>query len=118
MGTKKDEARFTIKFNPANPRHREAMRILNGAGRCKASLISDAICMYAHYSTGMAADLVGSAKPGSGPTQVQSEVVPAAKKNPPAILVDAANHADDLWLTVNESLESFFDEPQAGRHKK
>jgi len=118
MGTKKDEARFTIKFNPVNPRHREAVRILNGAGRCKASLIADAICMYIHYSAGTATDLLGNAKPVCSPTQVQREVVPAAKENPPAIPVDAANHADDLWLTVNESLESFFDESQAGRHKK
>ena len=117
MGAKKDEARFTIKFNLANPRHKEAMRILNEAGRSKATLIADAICMYIHYSAGTATDLIGNAKPACSPMQVQREVVPAAKENPPAIPVDAANHADDLWLAVNESLESFFGESMPSQHK-
>ena len=58
MDAKKDETRFTIKFNPVNPRHREAIRILNEAGRGKASLIADAICMYIHYGADMGADLL------------------------------------------------------------
>ena len=98
MDPKKDETRFTIKFNPANPRHREAMRALNEAGRSKASLIADALCLYAHYSTNTAADLVRRAEP-----------TVAVKKGPPAIPADTTNQKDDVWLTVNESLESFFD---------
>ena len=98
MDSKKDVARFTIKFNPANSRHREAMRVLNEAGRNKAALIADALCLYAHYSTNTAADLVGRAKPGDKSRHIQREV--------PA---DAASQKDDVWLTVNESLESFFD---------
>ena len=58
MDAKKNEARFTIKFNPVNPRHREAMRILNEAGRGKAALIADALCMYAHFGTNVSADLL------------------------------------------------------------
>ena len=33
----------------------------------------------------------------------------AVKKGPPAIPADTTNQKDDVWLTVNESLESFFD---------
>ena len=43
---KKDEARFTIRFNPADPRHQIAMEVLASAGRRKASIIADAICDY------------------------------------------------------------------------
>ena len=43
---KKDEARFTIRFNPADPRHRKAMEALTASGRRKASLIADAVCEY------------------------------------------------------------------------
>ena len=43
---KKDEARFTIRFNPVDPRHHRAMEVLEKAGRRKASLIADAVCEY------------------------------------------------------------------------
>jgi hypothetical protein len=43
---KADEARFSVRFNPADPRHRLAMEILNRAGRRKAFLIADAVCSY------------------------------------------------------------------------
>jgi hypothetical protein len=43
---KKDEARFTIRFNAADPRQQKAMNTLKAAGRRKASLISDAVNEY------------------------------------------------------------------------
>ena len=43
---KKDETRFTIRFNAADPRHQRTMRVLERAGRRKASLIADAVCEY------------------------------------------------------------------------
>lgn len=43
---KKDNTRFTIRFNPADPRHQRAMDVLESAGRRKASLIADAVCEY------------------------------------------------------------------------
>jgi len=43
---KLDETRYTIRFNPADPRHRIAMEILSRAGRRKSTLIADAICAY------------------------------------------------------------------------
>jgi len=46
---KSDEARYTVRFNPGDPRHHKAMNILNRAGRRKASLIAEAICFYALY---------------------------------------------------------------------
>ena len=50
-GAKKDETRYTIRFNPADPRHQRAMAALDTAGRRKAALIADAICEYlARYS--------------------------------------------------------------------
>lgn len=48
---KKDETRYTIRFNPADPRHKIAMEALNTAGRRKATLIADAVYEYlARYS--------------------------------------------------------------------
>ena len=48
MTTKKDESRFTIRFNQENPRHKEAIRILNRHGKGMASLIAESLCMYVH----------------------------------------------------------------------
>jgi len=53
---KKDETRFTIRFNQIDPRHQRAMNALRAAGRRKASLIADAVCEYlARYEDGGAA---------------------------------------------------------------
>lgn len=43
---KMDAARFSIRFNPADPYHQKAMTILSCAGRRKATIIADAICAY------------------------------------------------------------------------
>ena len=43
---KKDEARYTIRFCPADPRHRIVMDALDAAGRRKASLIVNAVWEY------------------------------------------------------------------------
>ena len=43
---KKDEARYTIRFCSADPRHRTVMEALDAAGRRKAALIVDAIWEY------------------------------------------------------------------------
>jgi len=43
---KMDAARFSIRFNPADPYHQKAMTILSHAGRRKSTLIADAICAY------------------------------------------------------------------------
>ena len=45
-GQKKDETRFTIRFNPTDPRHHRVMTALKASGRRKASLIADAVCEY------------------------------------------------------------------------
>jgi len=43
---KKDEDRFTIRFNTVDPRQRITRDALDAAGRRKALLITDAICEY------------------------------------------------------------------------
>jgi len=43
---KKDRTRFTIRFNPADPRHMRTVAALEKAGRRKASLIVEAVCEY------------------------------------------------------------------------
>jgi len=43
---KKDEDRFTIRFNPADPRQKITRDALTAAGRRKALLITDAVCEY------------------------------------------------------------------------
>ncbi|MCL1882710.1 MAG: hypothetical protein FWF81_03025 [Defluviitaleaceae bacterium] len=43
---KKDETRFTIRFNPVDPRQNRTMNALEAAGRRKATLIADALCEY------------------------------------------------------------------------
>ena len=129
---KKDGTRFTLKFNPVNSRHREAVRILNEAGRGMASLVADALCMYAHYGAGMAADLMNAGNSGKRespptPVQLQANVEPGA---PGAVLgekemptspsqviqpVEATspqneiqpNDGDGVWDAVNAALDAF-----------
>lgn len=43
---KKDEMRFSIRFNSADPRHIKAAQILNLAGRRKATIVADALWEY------------------------------------------------------------------------
>jgi len=43
---KKDDNRFTIRFNPADPRQQKTKEVLNLAGRRCASLIAEAMCEY------------------------------------------------------------------------
>jgi len=43
---KKDEYRFTIRFNPADPKHQKVAEILKVAARRKAYLIADAVYEY------------------------------------------------------------------------
>ena len=88
MGSKMYEARFTIKFDPANPRQREAMRILNEAGRRKAALITDAI-LYMFGSFGVAD------RPHS---KIGSELLPHK----------LAMIGDSTWQAINESVDEFF----------
>jgi len=59
MVSKKDETRFTIKFNPENPRHQEAIRILNEVGRAKTAMIADALHLYA-YNNGRMVTVIAS----------------------------------------------------------
>jgi len=100
MDTKKNEARFTIKFNPVNPRHREAMRILNETGRGKAALIADALCMYAHYGTDLGADLLGR-----GTKEIATDI-----QNVESFKDSKADRANDdaLLEVLVDSAELFF----------
>ena len=49
---KKDKTRFTIRFNPIDPRQAKAMNALEVAGRRKSTLIADAICEYLERRAG------------------------------------------------------------------
>ena len=100
MDAKKNEARFTIKFNPANPRHQEAIRTLNEAGRGKAALIADALCMYAHYGASMSADLLSS-----------KEIIPAMQSTKICMASKNEKGEDDTLLNIlADSSDMFFNQ--------
>ena len=125
MGTKKDESRFTIKFDSANPRQREAMRILNQVDRRKAALITDAIlCMYGYYGTNMATSIAVE-KPSntSSPKLPMRESTPEIAQDSPVEMnadlqdvlpaqtpdVPRTNQPEDgKWRTITESVDTFF----------
>jgi len=126
MGTKKDKTRFTIKFCPANPRHQEAMQILDGAGRRKASLIADSLCMYFNRGGESGSDLGGTTYLESTPMLPQntprpeadsrqknlhsSDAVPVAAVQPrtPAVSNTEQPCEDELLHTAIEAVGSFF----------
>ena len=62
---KKDEMRFSIRFNPADSRHRKAALLLNMAGRRKAAIVADALWEYEMKYAVSAGD---TKKPGNGQT--------------------------------------------------
>ena len=86
MAIKKDEARFTIRFNQENPRHNKAMQILNQNGKGMASLIADALCMYIHYGADFTGDLI-NVKQNTNPPQIHKNT--------------------DFQNTLNSALDSF-----------
>jgi len=105
MGTKKDETRYTIKFNPANPRHKEAMRMLDeSGGRRKASLIADALCVYNRYGVSMYTDLQAR-DDTCGTNQLQHEDKPIFEAAKHSNTTKADEH--NLWQSINESLAGF-----------
>ena len=126
MGIKKNEARFTIKFDPNNPRQREVMRILNDAGRRKAALITDALlCMFGYYGGNTDAAMLHN-KPSSisRPGHPQRQHVARASECEPSrhdaatplvtqtetdeAADTAQSSGDDAWQTINDSLGEFF----------
>lgn len=48
MPEKKEQNKFTIQFNPADPAHRQIIDILNQQGRRKAQFIVNAVQHYLH----------------------------------------------------------------------
>jgi len=98
MGNKKDETRFSIKFNPRYPRHQEAIRILNEAGRGKAALIADVLYMYSRSGVRLGGDLSRN---------------PPITHHPSSLTAHGSqgkDHVteDDIWQTIDESVDSFF----------
>ena len=105
MGAKKNESKFTIMFNPINPRHREAIRILNEAGRGKAALIADALYAYTHHRAGIG---VGPSSGGSGGGM--RELAQAMQDAEIYEAPETSELDDDTLLnTLAGSVEQFFD---------
>ena len=103
MAAKKDESKFTIKFNPVNPRHREAVRILNEVGRGKAALIAEALYIYAHRGVGIGAGL------SSGSSSGMKELAPDLQGAEVCEASETSELDDDTLLnTLAGSVERFF----------
>ena len=109
---KKDETRFTVRFNPADPRHRTTMDILGLAGRRKATLIADAVCEYLarHRDVSAPGYLPQNLHiPNAGPKHRKHEEDAAivAKSTPDVEFIEKAG--DDI-RNVDSNEESPFDD--------
>jgi len=114
MAAKKDASRYTIKFDPTIPSHKEAMQTLDEAGRGKAALIADAIRIRnALYSRN--ADAIDALLPNvsrqTTPEQPQPERMtkattlspePKSQKSSSVIQSD-----DDFWEGMGDVLKLF-----------
>ena len=98
MGNKKDETRFSIKFNPTYPRHQEAIRILNEAGRGKAALIADVLHMYSRSGVRLGGDSPRNPPISHHPSSLTAHESPGKDYET----------EDDIWQTIDESVDSFF----------
>ena len=90
---KKDEARFTIKFCLADPRHRKAVEVLNAVGRRKASLIADAVCAYLAQDGAMTVSFAANADNAANAAKTANTA--------PNLPVAADNTAHDKAITDN-----------------
>ena len=116
MYAKKDEARFTIKFNPLNPRHKEAMRVLNEAGRSKASLIADALCMFLHCGSRACGDISNGRNSKCKVTRVTYEgvevdgmaLLPTGSIAVSDFSIEKAFDEVSFWKNADDSVETFF----------
>ena len=104
MGAKKDEAKFTIKFNLVNLRHREAARILNESGRGKAALIAEALYAYAYHGAGKGVGLPSASSGG-----IKDELAPTLQDAEVYEDPETSELDDDTLLnTLAGSVEQFF----------
>ena len=112
MAAKKDASRYTIKFDPTIPSHREAMDTLDLAGRSKAALIADAI----HIRNALCSrntDAIIMLPPNGRrqPDPVQPErmaeaaTLPLEPKSPQTS--SAIQSEDDFWESMDSTLKMF-----------
>jgi len=106
MAIKKDEARFTIKFNSRYPHHSEAIRILNEKGRGMSSLIANALCRYANYEENVDSDITGDVKQKAN--YVISQDNGLDKSSSTIVPKEAALSQKNFHDTINNALEAFF----------
>ena len=110
---KKDETRFTVRFNPADPRHRIAMDILVLSGRRKATLIADALCEYlAHHRETSAPVYLPrrSQLPINGPTCSTNTKADVFISESAGRDVEIVEKVGDDNISVNANKESLFDD--------
>ena len=120
-GTKRDGTRYTIRFNPADPRHQRAMAALDAAGRRKATFIADAICEYlARYQEVETMPPMFHAKQtisfeSSYDKANESENVGMAYQNDEADTVFSGNapFSDDMRQTILSGLNMFNGQTEA-----
>jgi len=105
---KKDETRFTIRFNPIDPRHQAAMDTLEASGRRKASLIADALCEYlARHGGGTAFPYMPPPPLAAEPLHSISNEVADAADTTTHGASDAASFDDDMRDAVLGGLSAF-----------
>ena len=107
---KKDEDRFTIRFNTVDPRQRITRDTLDAAGRRKALLITDAICEYLarHGGDGAMVNI---------PLVPYLPVVANANSAVPVIVADTATVPNSSYIEESNtqiSSDSFGDTSNAG----
>jgi len=106
---KKDNARFTIRFNPADPRHQRAMNVLESAGRRKASLIAEAVCEYlVRHGGAEPVDTINYTSPQV--EELDNEFSREQKTPRPATDHDYGNEANTDDIGANTLNDALFDD--------
>jgi len=106
---KKEEARFTIKFNPSDPIEREMINLLNGSDRRKAAMLKAWYVVYAHYKDEAIAKLLSVKDHNANSVRLQREYTIKAAAVQESVEAESTQSADeDLWQIANDSLGGFF----------
>jgi hypothetical protein len=112
-GMKKDEARYTLRFNPKHPRHKRTMEFLDSVGRHKASYLADIVCEHLdrhHYGSSYAVPL-SDARQGMMLEQTSDELDYAKKEAvSPSVPISASKNSE-LSLLNEADIDSSQDTP-------
>ncbi|MCL2840296.1 MAG: hypothetical protein FWE05_05930 [Defluviitaleaceae bacterium] len=108
---KKDPNRFSIRFNPADPKHKQAMAMLDSSGRMKASLIAEALWVYKNINVVLPPSMSFYPSQNSAPSSNFLQPLDfSAEDNLTSIIPTIIESSEELEKSKDDESKMGFDE--------